>query len=141
VIYDFNREEMFSGLVGEGAWLNGKAIRVGNVAEKSKAVLCTGFPVGTDFSESALEEFVRSIRSYKKVRLLGSAALSLAYVASGRTDVYAEKDIGIWDVAAGIAVVGSAGGKVRFSRSRKENRLLVMAGNKALLADEGGLGG
>ena len=99
VIYDFNRDEMFTGLVPEGAWLNGTPIKVGAVMRENEAVLCTGFPVSTDFAESALLNFVKDIQSYRKVRLLGSAALSLAYVASSRADVYQENDIAIWDVA------------------------------------------
>ena len=105
--------------------------------EKNKAVLCTGFPVGTDFSEQALGSFIKNIQSYKKIRLLGSAAISLAYVASGRVEVYHEKDIAIWDVAAGIAIVNAAGGIVQFSQTKKENRLDVKAVcNTSLLSDE-----
>jgi myo-inositol-1(or 4)-monophosphatase len=64
---------------------------------------------------------------------LGSAALSLAYVASGRADAYHENDIAIWDVAAGIAIVKAAGGVAHFRPSRIENRLIVKAGNSVLL--------
>ena len=134
VIYDFNRDEMFAGLVGEGAWLNGSPITAGKAREKKDAVLCTGFPVSTDFSQPALLEFVDNIRQYKKVRLLGSAALSLAYVAAGRVDAYLEKDIAVWDVAAGLALVLAAGGVVHFSQGRSEYRLIVKAGNKRLLS-------
>ena len=136
IVYDFKRDEMFSGLVGEGAWLNGKAIEVSAVTEKNEAVLCTGFPVSTDFSESALLDFVSHIQLYRKVRLLGSAALSLAYVASGRADVYEENHIAIWDVAAGIALVIAAGGVVHFRHTNIENRLIVKAGNNLLLSSD-----
>jgi myo-inositol-1(or 4)-monophosphatase len=135
VVYDCNHDEMFTGLVSEGAWLNGTPIQVTNTVKKSEAVLCTGFPVSTDFSENALLTFVRSIQAYKKVRLLGSAALSLAYVASGRADIYNENDIAIWDVAAGISIVEAAGGVVNFRQSEVENRLIVKAGNSLLLND------
>jgi myo-inositol-1(or 4)-monophosphatase len=134
VVYDFNRDEMFTGLVTEGAWLNGMPIKVSDVVEESEAVLCTGFPVSTDFSESALLNFVKDIQSYRKVRLLGSAALSLAYVASGRADAYHENDIAIWDVAAGIAIVKAAGGVVHFRPSKVGNRLIVKALNDFLLS-------
>lgn len=130
VVYDFNRSEIFSGVVGEGASLNGKSIKVSGIGEKSSAVLCTGFPVATDFSKTAILGFVEQIGVYKKVRLLGSAALSLAYVACGRVDAYMENDIKLWDVAAGIALVKAAGGAVRFEPSGKENAFKVWAGNK-----------
>ena len=135
VVYDFNHKEMFTGLAGEGAWVNGVSIEVGQVEKTEDAVLCTGFPVGTDFSVPALTNFVRDIQVYKKVRLLGSAALSLVYVACGRADVYHENDIAIWDVAAGIAIVKAAGGVTHFRPSRIENRLIVKVGNSFLLHD------
>ncbi len=133
VIYDFNRDEMFTGRVGKGAMLNNKPIKVGKVKEKKNAVLCTGFPVGTDFSESALLKFVKDIQSYKKVRLLGSAALSLAYTASGRADLYHENNIAIWDVAAGLAIVVSAGGTILCEPTKIKNRFNVKAANTILI--------
>lgn len=134
IIYDLNRNEMFTGLVAEGAWLDSMPIMVSNVVEESEAVLCTGFPVTTDFAEAALLNFVKDVQSYKKVRLLGSAALSLAYVASGRADAYQENDIAIWDVAAGISIVKAAGGVVHFRQSEITNRFIVRAANGFLLS-------
>lgn len=138
VIYDFNREEMFTGIVAEGAWLNDVPIKVSDNIAKNESILCTGFPVATDFTESALLHFVKDVQAYKKVRLLGSAALSLAYVASGRADVYQENDIAIWDVAAGIAIVQAAGGTAYFSPGEMLNRFIVMAANEALLSKVAG---
>ena len=132
VVYDFNRDETFSGLVGEGAWLNSKPIIVSEITEKSKAVLCTGFPVSTDFSQKSLLDFIEVVREYKKIRLLGSAALSLAYVACGRVDVYMENDIKIWDVAAGIALVKAAGGMVKYTPTGKKNIYRIKASNQYL---------
>lgn len=139
VVYDFKHDEMFSGLVGEQAWLNGNTIKVSAVTKTNQAVLCTGFPVSTDFSESSILNFVSHIQSYRKVRLLGSAALSLAYVASQRADVYEENHIAIWDVAAGIAIVMAAGGIVHFRPTTIENRFFVKAGNNLLLSSDLGL--
>lgn len=133
IVYDFNRLEMFTALPGQGAWLNGQPICVSNVREKSEAVLCTGFPVRTDFAEATLTQFAREIKTYKKIRLLGSAALSLAYVASGRADLYQENDIALWDVAAGLALVRGAGGKIDFQTAQKSAQLRVKAGNPFLV--------
>ena len=135
VIYDFNHDEMFTGLAGHGAWLNGTAIKVSGVIKKEQAILCTGFPVSTDFSQSTLLRFVKDIQLYKKVRLLGSAALSLAYVAAGRVDAYQENDIAIWDIAAGIAIVEAAQGCVRYAPSKIKNRFMVKAASSAMLQD------
>lgn len=111
VIYDPVREEIFSGGPELGAWLNGKKIGVSAVACKQEAVVCTGFPSLSDFSDDKLRLFVSGVQEFKKVRLLGSAALSLAYVACGRADFYHEDGIWLWDVGAGMAIVEGAGGK------------------------------
>lgn len=132
VIYDFNRDELFTGIVGEGAWLNGLPVQIGEVPVPAKAVLCTGFPVSTDFSDTAIRQFISFVRDYKKIRLLGTAALSLAYVASGRIDAYCERDIKIWDVAAGIAIVEAAGGESRYFVATTPNCLTVFSANPSL---------
>lgn len=132
VVYDFMSREMFAGVVGIGAWLNGTPIRVGDTSERRQAVLCTGLPAGTDFSPSALAQFVEQIRQYRKVRLLGSAALSLAYVAAARADAYYERDIKVWDVAAGLAIVRAAGGVLIRTASAAREAVSVYAGAPAL---------
>lgn len=113
VVFDFNHGELFSGLIGGCAWLNYQTIQTSHVKEISKAVLGTGFPVNTDFSSSALSCFISEIQQFRKVRLLGSAALSLCYVACGRIDAYREENIMFWDVAAGLVLIQAAGGVVQ----------------------------
>lgn len=127
-VYDFDRDEMFSSTAGEGAWLNGLPIRVG-VTPAERAVLCTGFPAATDFGSEELSRFVSQVRTFRKVRMLGSAALSLAYVAAGRADAYYERDIRIWDVAAGLGLVMAAGGEVLRGASSVPHALTVYAHN------------
>ena len=104
VIYDFNRDELFSGYVGVGAWLNDTLLPPQNKKEKSQAILATGFPTYMSDDEATLKSFITKIQEYKKIRMIGSAALSLAYVACGRFDTYMEEDIKLWDVAAGVAI-------------------------------------
>jgi len=125
VIYDFNRDELFSGIVGEGAWLNGQKIEKSNIKESSSAVLATGFPSYRNYDETVLLEFVSKIKDFKKVRLLGSAALSLAYVACGRVDAYSEEDIMLWDVAAGLALVEAVGGYTSIKQGNITHSKLV----------------
>lgn len=132
VIYDFNREELFQGITGQGAWLNDQPIQVSVTREAGKAILCTGFPAGTDYSPQALLQFADQVLKYKKLRLLGSAALSLAYVAAGRADGYFERDIKIWDVGAGMALVRAAGGITVQTASPKPSAVTVYAGNRLL---------
>ena len=110
VVYDFTKNELFSGIVGYGAKLNGKRIEVSKIKQISKSIIFTGFPIEFSISNKNIINFIKIVRHYKKVRLIGSAALSLAYVASGRGETYKEKNIKIWDVAAGLALVKAAGG-------------------------------
>ena len=120
VVYDFSREELFSGIVGHGAWCNGQAMSVSNVRCPEKAVLATDFSPNRDFSSGALLHFLNQVQKFKKIRLFGSAALSLAYVACGRVDAYIDEDIMFWDVAAGIALIKAAGGFVRVEDSSQK---------------------
>ncbi len=137
VIYDFNHDELFSGIVGVGAWCNNKSVTVSDVREKSEAILTTGFPVNRDFKSFSIRNFLKSIQDFKKIRLFGSAALSLAYVACGRVDAYTEEDIMLWDVAAGIALVLSAGGwdEINKSSRKKWARHVRCATNAELFLD------
>ncbi len=128
-VYDFNRNELFTGIAGTGAWLNGKTIQVSGIDSSQQAVLFTGFPSNTDYGSSALNDYVEQVRVFKKVRLMGSAALSLVYVASGRGEAYFERDIMFWDVAAGLAIVSGAGGKFTIQETDKDNACEVYATN------------
>lgn len=124
VIFDFNRNELFSGDVDSGAWLNGAPMAVSTVSNLAEAVLGTGFPSYLDHSDATLAAFIRQVQGYRKIRGLGSAALMLAYVACGRMDAYREKSIALWDVAAGVALVRAAGGKSTMEKSGDLNQKL-----------------
>jgi len=130
VVYDFNRGEIFSGIANSNSTLDGKRIEVSETSNIEDAILCTGFPVNTDFSTRSLSDFVQHVSDYKKVRLMGSAALSLAYVACGRVDSYIEEDIMLWDVAAGLALILGAGGRFSLSSGRHKWSYKVYASNK-----------
>lgn len=129
VVHDFERGEVFAGVVGEGVSCNGTSVRVSSVSDTSQAVLATGFPSGRDFGDATLLEFCRKVQGFKKVRLLGSAALSLAWLAAGRLDAYAEDDIWLWDVAAGLALVRAAGGDFAAQPGRHSWQRRVLAWN------------
>lgn len=104
VIYDFNRDELFSGMVGYGSWLNNNKLIHLSKKEISQCILATGFPVYMSDDDFTIRKFISQVQEYKKIRMIGSAALSLAYVACGRFDTYIEYDIKLWDIAAGIAI-------------------------------------
>jgi myo-inositol-1(or 4)-monophosphatase len=113
VVYDFWREELYAGGAGLGFTFNGRKQAPRWAPDVARAVLCTGFPSGMDRGGAAVQGFVEQVQRFKKIRMLGSAALALAYVASGRADAYYEESIKLWDVAAGLALVEAAGGHVR----------------------------
>ncbi len=113
VVFDFWRDELYSGGAGLGLTLNGRSLQPRWAPDVPHAVLCTGFPSGADRGGAAVRKFISQVERFKKIRMIGSAALALAYVASGRADAYFEESIKLWDIAAGLALVEGAGGFVR----------------------------
>ena len=113
VIYNFNNNQMYTALKDHGAFLNDKKISVSDIDSKNKASITTGFPASETIESSM--DFLKDLKGWKKVRMFGSAALSCAYVASGKCDYYAEKGVFLWDFAAGICLVKEAGGKIAYS--------------------------
>lgn len=113
VIYDPMQDECFSAEAGKGAWLNDEPIRASEVSDLDRSLLVTGFPYDIrTAAETNLENFSFFTMHSQAVRRLGSAALDLAYVASGRLDGYWEISIHPWDIAAGTLLVREAGGIV-----------------------------
>ena len=111
VIYDFHNDELYEGSIDTKALLNNNEISVSKVENFHDGVLLTGLPNNTDYSDSALLKMVKDFQNWRKVRMIGSAAMASAYVASGRADVYTEKKTYLWDIAAGAAIVNAAGGE------------------------------
>lgn len=134
VIQDFNRDETFSGIVGQGAWLNGQSMAVSQASTPARAILATGLPARRDFADQAMADFGRTLGQWQKVRMLGSAALSMAYTAAGRVDAYWEQAIMPWDIAAGAALVLAAGGTIRRKGALDGQPLDIAAANPTLLA-------
>lgn len=132
VVYDFNHDELFSGIVGEGAWLNHEAISVSQVSDPGKGVLMTGFPVRREMSPDSLTAMAIALGHWRKVRMIGSAALATSYVAAGRGDLYREENTMIWDVAAGCALIEAAGGVVEISAGPMDEPKTVVAHNGKL---------
>tara|TARA_B100000989_G_scaffold168928_1_gene126415 strand:+ start:2594 stop:3319 length:726 start_codon:yes stop_codon:yes gene_type:complete len=114
IIFNFNTNEMFYASKGGGSFLNGDQIQVSEIAQRKQASLTTGFPSSETITDGY--NFIDSLQGWKKIRMFGSAALSCAYVASGRCDYYAERGIFLWDFAAGICLVKEAGGEADFER-------------------------
>ena len=127
VIYNFNNDQMYTAIKDQGAFLNNTKISVSDIASKDKASITTGFPASETIESSM--NFLEDLKGWKKVRMFGSAALSCAYVASGKCDYYAEKGVYLWDIAAGICLVKEAGGCVDFKPIDKERYEVVFSNN------------
>lgn len=123
VIFDFNHNRLYKGVVGENAWCNDEMIRVSQINQKSRAIISTGFTMYIQ-DEKGCREFVQILKDYKKVRLFGTAAFSCALVAQGAIEVYHERSKAWWDVAAGIAIVLAAGGSIFMEVTDRERHLL-----------------
>jgi myo-inositol-1(or 4)-monophosphatase len=111
VIYGPFTDELWTTVRGGPTRLNGKIVRVSNRAKLKDAVIAMGFSKNRDNIEKSLPHLNRLARRVKKIRMMGSAALELAYVASGRLDAYVERTINLWDVAAGQLLIENAGGE------------------------------
>ncbi len=134
VVNNFNTNELYCGIAGIGAWINDTAIAVSATSQKPQAILFTGFPAHSDFSQEALKKFIEDIRLYKKVRMIGSSALSICYVACGKAEVYYENDIMLWDIAGGMPVVLGAGGRADYDNAQREYSRNVYVSNGRLKA-------
>ncbi|MBC3885049.1 inositol monophosphatase family protein [Undibacterium griseum] len=113
VVYDPTRNEMFTATKGAGAFLNEKRIRVTRCDKLADSLIGTGFP-SRDLSalDQYLEMFKVMTGKCQGLRRPGSAALDLAYVATGRLDGFFEKGLAPWDIAAGSLLITEAGGIV-----------------------------
>jgi myo-inositol-1(or 4)-monophosphatase len=112
VVYDPMRDELFTAERGKGARLNGRPIQVSAVPELAEALLATGFPSRKRHDSPNVHFYQEFTLRSHGVRRAGSAALDLAYVASGRLDSFWEFNLNPWDTAAGILLIEEAGGRV-----------------------------
>jgi myo-inositol-1(or 4)-monophosphatase len=133
VIYDFNNNNLYEGSFDGEAKLNGSIIKVSNVNEPKEGILVTGLPNNTDYSDSALLKMVKDFQGWRKVRMIGSAAIASCYVASAKADVYKEFGTYLWDVAAGAAIVNAAGGKAEITNFRDNFQVDVYFSNSKII--------
>ncbi len=113
VVYDTNRNELFTASKGAGAFLNDKRIRVSKRVKLEEALLGTGFPYRMfEHIDTYLAIFKEMTRRSAGVRRPGAASLDLAYVAAGRLDGFWELGLSPWDMAAGALLIQEAGGLV-----------------------------
>jgi len=140
IVYDPVRDEMFTALRGQGAWLNGEKLRVNASRSIQDAILATAHPnqplkekKETTLLLTSLEKLLPKAGA---VRMLGSSSLQLAYVAAGRLDAFWEYGADVYDWLAGALMVEEAGGKVQTIVGDAfciETNTGILAGNEQLV--------
>jgi myo-inositol-1(or 4)-monophosphatase len=130
VIYDPMRDELWHVERGGPSYLNEKEIQVSARHQISEAVVSVGMSKTMTEVEVGLSILRDLLVRARKCRLMGSAALDLAYVATGRFDAYIERGVNWWDIAAGVLLVERAGGALAISPSIVQGgKLSVIAWN------------
>ncbi len=131
VIYGPFTDELWTATRGGPTRLNGRIVRVSQRANVGDAIIAMGFSKSKLNLEKSLPHVNRLSRRALKVRIMGSAALELAYVATGRLDAYIERTINLWDIAAGALMVECAGGEF-YTRPAPGGKFRMVADNGRL---------
>jgi len=111
VVYDPSMDELWEVEKGSPALLNGEAISVSSRTRLEDCALFVGCGKDESALNTGLERFRRASLKARKMRMMGSAALGMVYIATGRLDAYVESRISLWDIAAGQLLLEAAGGK------------------------------
>lgn len=132
IVYDPIRQELFSAVRGQGAYVDQRRMRVSEIKKLESALIGTGFPFRKkQHIKPYLTTFESIFSEVSGIRRAGSAALDLSYVAAGRIDGFWEASLSEWDMAAGVLLVQEAGGIVT-DFNGDENYLFagnIIAGN------------
>lgn len=134
VVYDPNHGELFFAQRGGGAWLNSQTIRTTDRDKLEDAMVCLDFSYDVDECMESLDRIRGLVPHIRSFRVLGSAALSLAYVACGRLDVFFHRELSPWDWAGGALMVKEAGGRLTDLHGRE---LRVGSRSQDVLATNG----
>ncbi len=118
LVFDPIKNEMFYGEKNNGAYFNNQRIRVSKKKNLDECLFATG----------GKNEILNSLN----VRKTGSAALDMAYVGAGRYDGYFQKNLNIWDIAAGIIIVNEAGGKINDINYSSNEVIKILAGSNSV---------
>tara|TARA_B110001450_G_scaffold86100_1_gene82060 strand:+ start:4066 stop:4809 length:744 start_codon:yes stop_codon:yes gene_type:complete len=132
VIYDFNHDDLYFGHLESKAFVNQVEIIVSDYSKKSKSTLVTGIPARTNYSDNEFKNMIDDFQQWKKVRMIGSAAMASIYVAAGKADTYKENGIFLWDIAAGAAIVNAAGGVASITNIQTDYRVDAIFTNQHL---------
>ncbi len=136
VVYDPFCDELWTATWHGPSRLNGRITRVSNRRHLEETIITIGFAKRRSSLQKVLPVVNRLIHRVRKLRVLGAAALDLAYVASGRLDAYLEPGVRLWDIAAGGLILERAGGDFWHEPVRRapEHTYRIMASNGRLRA-------
>ncbi|MBP9742660.1 MAG: inositol monophosphatase [Burkholderiales bacterium] len=142
VIFDPNRNDLYSAELGRGAYVNDKRLRVAKTNYLEDALIGTGFPTyDMEILDKYLLIFKDMLLNSGGQRRAGSAALDLAYVAAGYLDGFWEFKLNSWDIAAGYILIKEAGGVVTdFNNTQNffinpNTASSIVAGNPKILVE------
>lgn len=127
VIYNPISKELYTAYAGGGAYLNGEKIKVSNSRRLKDSIIGVGFPYDRNKAEYIFDTMKNLYLECQDIKRKGSAALDLAYVASGRLDGYFELDLKIWDVSAGKLLIEEAGGEFITIKVMNDSKLVIVS--------------
>ena len=123
VINDFMNEHLYFASKNGGAFCNDIPIKVSDIEDAAEGTIMTGIPAKSLYSDDEFKLMIKLFQKWKKVRMIGSAAIANLYIAKGKADCYEEKGTFIWDVAAGAVIVHEAGGFASLSEFKSDFRV------------------
>lgn len=129
VVYDPFSDEMWTAIRGQKSRLNGTVIHVSDRKRLEEAIVALGFAKQRFTLNKMLPKFNGLIHRVRKIRIMGAAALSLVYVATGRMDAYLEYGLRLWDIAAGGLIIEGAGGEFLFEEVGGDYTYQILANN------------
>lgn len=134
VVFDLSSNQLYWGGSAFGSFCDDSRLTVSHQTQLDAALVYTGLPSRMEVSGAhSLDALTHLLRHAQKVRMIGSAAISLVKVASGIGDLYSETSIMPWDVAAGVALVEGAGGLALPGLTSRSAPLTITAGNAELV--------
>lgn len=137
VIYDPMMDELYTADFDGPATRNGQPIRPSGRDALSDTIVTVGFSKSTDAIDKGIARYRTISPRVRKMRMMGSAALALAYIACGRLDAYIEWDISLWDVAAGQVLLERGGGSVILTPSNKGKEKYSIVSTNGKVSFEG----
>jgi len=136
VIHDPMVGETWTVEKGKPAYLNGKEISASKRTKLEESILFVGCGKDGEALRIGMERFQKASLRARKMRMMGSAALGMAYIACGRLDAYVESRISLWDIAAGQLLLETAGGQVSLTPADVPDAWAIVATNGLIPIEE-----